>query len=177
MFLKNAWKGLRSGRPVPNYENRLGPNWAFFQGRVSLIKKTLSSTGELTHYEVVDPNSQFRQMVSAEGNRSFSLTWQAAILIYSSKRKRLHKNGVHFPQECFGSSKWPQFLCLGISIWPPWWQVKTIYKSWCILLFLCIYVKQTYLPHFGLNILLSTAVRLRLWLCVCVCVCVCTFNK
>ena len=55
-------EGARSGRPVPNYENRLGPNWSFFQGRVSLIK-TYLSTGELTHYEVVDPNSQFRQMV------------------------------------------------------------------------------------------------------------------
>ena len=56
---------------MPNYENRLGPNWSFFQGRVSLIKKTYLSTGELTYYEVVDPN---RQMVSTEGNRSFSLT-------------------------------------------------------------------------------------------------------
>lgn len=73
---------------------------------------------------------------ASKPNRAFSLTWPAAILIYSTKRKYLHENVVHLPEDGFGTPKWPPFLRLGTPIWPPWSQLKTIYTLLRLLLIL-----------------------------------------
>ena len=61
-------------------------------------------------------------------DRSFSLTWPSAILVYRNKRLYLHKNRVKFPEDLFGTLIWPTFLCFGTPIWPPWRHAKRIYR-------------------------------------------------
>ena len=64
---------------------------------------------------------------------------QLYMLIYSNKRKVLHKKRVQvqFPQGCLGTPTWPPFLCFGTLIWPPWHHEKRLY-IW--IRFLRIYV-------------------------------------
>ena len=51
------------------------------------------------------------------------------MLIYTNKRKFLHKNRVRFPEGCLGTPTRPPFHCFGTPIWPSWRHVNALY-SW-----------------------------------------------
>ena len=62
-----------------------------------------------------------KQEPMTKDNRGYSLTWPVYMLIYTNKRKFVHKKRVQvqFPRGCLGSPTWPPFLCFGTPIWPP----------------------------------------------------------
>ena len=60
--------------------------------------------------------------------RAYSLTWPASMLIFTNKRKFLHKKRVQFPQGC-----------LGTPTWPPWRHVNTLYS-----LQISLFIKRFY---------------------------------
>ena len=65
---------------------------------------------------------------SSDNNRSFSLTWPAAILVQRNKRNYLHKKRVQFSEGYPCTPIWPPLLCFGTPTWTPWRHVKTIYS-------------------------------------------------
>ena len=69
--------------------------------------------------------------------RAYSLTWPASMLIFTNKRKFVHKKRVQFPQGCLATQTWPPFHCFGTPIWPPWRHVNTLYS-----LLISLYIKR-----------------------------------
>ena len=69
--------------------------------------------------------------------RAYSLTWPASMLIFTNKRKFVHKKRVQFPQGCLAIQTWPPFHCFGTPIWPPWRHANTLYS-----LLISLYIKR-----------------------------------
>ena len=51
------------------------------------------------------------------------------MLIYTNKRRVLHKKRVEFKRGCLGTPTWPLFHCFGTPIWPPRRLVNTLYLA------------------------------------------------
>ena len=71
--------------------------------------------------------------------RAYSLTWPASMLIFTNKRKFLHKKRVQFPQGCLATPTWPPFHCFGTPIWPPLRHANTLYS-----LQISLYIRRFY---------------------------------
>ena len=71
--------------------------------------------------------------------RAHLLTWPAYMLVFTNKRKFLHKKRVQFAQDCLGTSTWPPFHCFRTPRWPPWRYVNTLYMRMAHKLSLKVY--------------------------------------
>ena len=91
----------------------------FFQ-----VAETCTISGQCMFYDHVKQESD--TLEHDLRNRVFSLTWLAAILVYSNKRQFLHR--VQFLEDWLGTPTWSLFLCLGKPIWRPWRHLKTLYR-------------------------------------------------